>query len=161
VTTPRPSTNRELVVHRPRTPFVHAGTAPPRVGQSRALSSSARLDARRPKPCPVCAGSRQTRAIAGQPSPSWSARVRSARPRALVLPSPNRCNPMAPPGNRKIGRMRTGQAAATFSYTASPQGPRWIRQPARSPSRAPSLDPSADNRYHAKNLIRGGLGQLL
>jgi hypothetical protein len=122
--TPRPSTNRELVVCRPR------------VSQSRAPSSSARLAARRPESCPVRVRSRQTRVLACQPSSSWSARVRSARPCALVLPSCNRCNPMAPPGNREIRRMQTGPAVAACSCTASPQGPRWIRQPARPPSRA-------------------------
>jgi hypothetical protein len=39
VMTPRPSTNRELIVSRPRTPYVHVGTVQPRVGQSRAPSA--------------------------------------------------------------------------------------------------------------------------
>jgi hypothetical protein len=34
VTSQCPSTNRKLVVHPPRTPYVHAGTTQPRVGQS-------------------------------------------------------------------------------------------------------------------------------
>jgi hypothetical protein len=122
VLAPRPSTNRKLIVHLPRTPYVHAGTAWPRVGQSRAPSSLARPVVRRPEPCPVLARSRQTRALACQPSPSWFTRIGSARPRALVLSLRNRCNPMAPPGNR-IGRMRTGPAAAACSCTANPQGP--------------------------------------
>jgi hypothetical protein len=110
---------------------------------------------------PVCVESRQTRALACQPSPLWATRVGLAHPRALVLSSRNRCNPMAPSENREIGRVRTGPAAAACSCTASPQGPRWIRQPARPPLRArpapPELDPPARNRCHAKTLIRGGL----
>jgi hypothetical protein len=133
-----------------------------RVGQSRAPSSPACLAACRPESCPVRAGSRQTRALACRPSPSWSARIGSARPRALVLPSRNRCNPMAPAGNRKIGRVRAGLAAAACSCTASPQSRRWIRQPARPPSHArpasPALDPPARNRCRAETLIRDGLG---
>ena len=117
MTAPRLSTNRELVVRLPLTFYVHARTARPRVGQSHAPSSPARLAARRPQPCPVHARSRKTRALACQPSSSWSARVRSARPRVLVLPSRNRCNPMAPPRNREIGRVRWDQQREYVCHT--------------------------------------------
>jgi hypothetical protein len=40
VMAPRPSTNRELVVRSPRTPYVHVRIARPLVGQSRAPSAS-------------------------------------------------------------------------------------------------------------------------
>jgi hypothetical protein len=105
-TVPRPSANRELVVRPPRTPSVHAGTSQSRVGQSRAPSSPVRLPARRPEPRPVLAGSRQTRALACQPSLSWFARIGSASPHALVPPSCNhcsRCSPMAPQGTAILG----------------------------------------------------------
>jgi hypothetical protein len=39
VTVSRPTANREFIVHPPRTPSVHVGTARPHVGQSHALSA--------------------------------------------------------------------------------------------------------------------------
>jgi hypothetical protein len=154
MTAPRLSANRELIVRPPQIPYVHAGTARPRVGQSRAPSSLAHLLARRLEPRPVRAACRTT--------PSWSARVGSARPCALVPPSCNRCSrrsPMAPWGTTRSGACRQGQQRQQFLHDHRALGQRrpcWIRQPARLPSCARPAPP-ARNHCRAETLICGSL----
>jgi hypothetical protein len=103
----RQSANRELFVRLPWNPYVHAGTARPCIGQSLApptpdTARPARSHVRQSR-TPVRAGSHQTHVLACQASPLWSARIGSVCPRALVPPSCNRCNPMAPKETTRSG----------------------------------------------------------
>jgi hypothetical protein len=96
VTSLRPSVSRELVVRHPWTPFVHVGTARPRISQSHAMSAPdptrhARLHVRhRRRGPPTHVGS-----VVAQP-------LQSPQPHGI-------------PGNREIGRAQMGPAAAAGS----------------------------------------------
>jgi hypothetical protein len=152
VTSLRPSVSRELVVRHPWTPFVHVGTARPRISQSHAVSM--------PDPTRhACSHVRHRRR--GPPT-----HVGSVVAQPLQSPQPHGI-----PGNREIGRARMGPAAAAGSYMVATPAVAPRARPAM-----PALDPparkaivtrsgsatragsTARNRCRAETLIRGGLG---
>jgi hypothetical protein len=140
VTAPRPSTNRELIVRLPQTPYVHARTTQPLVGQSHSPSAP---DPVRPAHSHV--GHRHR----GPPASDQPALARWFRRCATVAATVAPWRP-GEPQDRACGWDQQRQQVPAWS-------PRWRQPPCARPA-TPALDPPARKAAVARSASAARVG---